>query len=69
MLRELACELELDLERSWMIGDGESDVEAGKAAGCRTALLASGSAGVGADVVAPSLDRASQLIAAAASTV
>jgi histidinol phosphatase-like enzyme len=39
MLLELAHELDLDLARSWMIGDAESDVMAGQAAGCRTALL------------------------------
>lgn len=39
MLFELAAELELDLARSWMIGDSESDVQAGEAAGCRTVLL------------------------------
>ena len=33
MLRDLARPLEVDLTRSWMIGDSESDVEAGRAAG------------------------------------
>ena len=32
-------EFELDLERSWMIGDAESDVKAGIAAGCCTARI------------------------------
>ncbi len=39
MLLDLARELDLDLRRSWMIGDSESDVEAGRRAGCRTALV------------------------------
>jgi D-glycero-D-manno-heptose 1,7-bisphosphate phosphatase len=34
-----AIELELDLERSWLIGDTLNDVEAGKRAGCRTILV------------------------------
>lgn len=29
----------LDLERSWMVGDGLVDVQAGRAAGCRTILV------------------------------
>ena len=31
----------IDLSRSWMIGDGKNDVGAGKAAGCKTVLLSS----------------------------
>ncbi len=33
---EASKKYELDLSRSWMIGDSEKDVEAGQAAGCRT---------------------------------
>lgn len=68
MLRDLARELDLELERSWMIGDTESDVEAGRRAGCRTALVGSDARGFGADLVAPSLGQASSLIATAASS-
>ena len=39
MLLEAAREHEIDLTRSWMIGDSEHDVEAGRAAGCRTIRL------------------------------
>jgi D-glycero-D-manno-heptose 1,7-bisphosphate phosphatase len=39
MLLEAAEELELDLATSWMLGDTDSDVAAGKAAGCRTVLI------------------------------
>ena len=39
MLLEAASELELDLASSWMIGDTDADVGAGRAAGCRTALV------------------------------
>jgi D-glycero-D-manno-heptose 1,7-bisphosphate phosphatase len=39
MLLEAAGPLGVDLEASWMIGDTDSDIEAGKAAGCRTVLI------------------------------
>jgi D-glycero-D-manno-heptose 1,7-bisphosphate phosphatase len=39
MLLEAAGPLGVDLEASWMIGDTDSDVDAGKAAGCRTVLI------------------------------
>lgn len=41
MLRAAAREHGLDLAASWMIGDGVNDVQAGHAAGCRAALIAS----------------------------
>ena len=39
LLRQAACELRIDLRRSWMIGDKPSDIDAGAAAGCRTIWL------------------------------
>jgi D-glycero-D-manno-heptose 1,7-bisphosphate phosphatase len=39
MLLDAARELEIDLTGSWMIGDTDSDVQAGAAAGCRTILV------------------------------
>lgn len=39
MLLQAAQELELDLSRSWMIGDSPNDILAGRSAGCRTILL------------------------------
>jgi len=39
MLRQAAEELGIDLSRSWMIGNAVRDVEAGRAAGCKTLLL------------------------------
>jgi len=39
MLLRAAREQRLDLARSWMMGDGLVDVQAGRAAGCRTILL------------------------------
>jgi len=41
MLLEAAAALDLDLSRSWMIGDADTDVAAGRAAGCRTILVES----------------------------
>lgn len=39
MLLEAAKKYNIDLSKSWMIGDGINDIEAGKAAGCKTALI------------------------------
>ena len=39
MLIRAAEDFNIDLESSWMIGDGENDILAGKAAGCHTALI------------------------------
>jgi D-glycero-D-manno-heptose 1,7-bisphosphate phosphatase len=57
MLLEAARTHELDLAESWMIGDSEHDVEAGKSAGCRTVrLIDDGKSPIGeANFVASSL--------------
>ena len=39
LLLQAAKEMDVDLSQSWMIGDGLTDVKAGKQAGCRTILL------------------------------
>jgi D-glycero-D-manno-heptose 1,7-bisphosphate phosphatase len=39
MLLDAAATLGLDLAGSWMVGDTDTDIEAGKAAGCRTLLI------------------------------
>lgn len=39
MILELAEKYEVDLKSSWMIGDMETDIEAGLAAGCKTAKI------------------------------
>jgi len=72
MILELAREHGLDLARSWMVGDGEGDVAAGRAAGCRTVLIVKnadpeeGSApGPLPDVLASDLDEAARAILAA----
>jgi len=63
MLLEAARWRNLDLAASWMIGDSDCDIEAGKNAGCRTAWLLTSAmepknsiaTSVDADVVASSL--------------
>ncbi|HTM02760.1 MAG TPA: D-glycero-beta-D-manno-heptose 1,7-bisphosphate 7-phosphatase [Vicinamibacterales bacterium] len=42
MLRRAAADLQLDLPRSWMVGDWWRDVQAGVGAGVRTILVRSG---------------------------
>ncbi len=42
MLLRSASALDLDLRRSWMIGDKLSDLEAGASAGCKTILVRTG---------------------------
>ena len=42
MLLKAAKDFNIDLSQSWMVGDGENDIKAGKAAGCRTALIGTG---------------------------
>ncbi len=61
MLRTAAAALDLDLRRSWMIGDARADVEAGLAAGCRVALVRTG---YGAQVVRESTTPIDALVAA-----
>jgi D-glycero-D-manno-heptose 1,7-bisphosphate phosphatase len=39
MLLDAAVALDLDLGRSWMVGDTDADLGAGRAAGCRTLLI------------------------------
>ncbi len=69
MLVRAAEEHRLDLSRSWMIGDKALDLEAGKNAGCRSALVRTGYGsqvdGAGADLVAADLAEAIDRILAA----
>lgn len=55
LLLRAAEDYNIDLSRSWMIGDGKNDIKAGQAAGCRTALL--GESGFGQTVTAETLLR------------
>lgn len=45
MLLKAAEDLNIDLASSWMVGDGERDIGAGRAAGCHTALIGKGKYG------------------------
>lgn len=45
MLFKAAEQYNIDLSKSWMIGDGKNDISAGFAAGCKTALIGDGEYG------------------------
>jgi D-glycero-D-manno-heptose 1,7-bisphosphate phosphatase len=40
-LRDAAAEFDVDLANSWMVGDQDSDLKCGRAAGCKVALIES----------------------------
>lgn len=63
MILEAAKRHGLDLDTSWMVGDSETDVEAGRAAGCRTVRVAGTGSGSGATVTVSSLEALDSLIA------
>jgi len=42
LLQRAAAELDIDLTRSWMVGDSARDLEAGRAAGCHPILVGTG---------------------------
>ena len=56
MLLKAAEDFNIDLTNSWMIGDGENDIKAGKAAGCKTAYI--GTEDFGQDITADNLKAA-----------
>ena len=73
LIQRAARDYDVDLARSWMIGDILHDVEAGHRAGCRTVLLDVGSETEWAmtsvrtpDVIAGSLREAAQAVAGSA---
>ena len=39
LLLQAASDFNINLEQSWMIGDGKNDIQAGKNAGCKTVLI------------------------------
>ena len=64
MLLAAAARHDIDLSSSWMVGDMEKDIEAGRAAGCRTIRIGDADASSGADftvrdmsALVPLLDR------------
>jgi D-glycero-D-manno-heptose 1,7-bisphosphate phosphatase len=62
MLLRAAREHNIDLAASWMVGDSQSDVTAGKEAGCGTAWVGRGGGQSGADVVGANLNEVMQRI-------
>jgi D-glycero-D-manno-heptose 1,7-bisphosphate phosphatase len=70
MLLAAAEALCLDLRRSWMVGDTDGDVLAGRAAGCRTILVATAgsahkrTAELHPDAIVSNLTRAASIILA-----
>lgn len=67
MLLEAAEKWDVDLGASWMVGDRMSDIQAGKAAGCRTVLVRSGgkskpAPGVEPDYVCDGVGEAADII-------
>lgn len=53
MLLKAAQDFNIDLQQSWMVGDSQSDIQAGVAAGCKTALI--GNKSFGENVLCSSL--------------
>lgn len=72
MLLRASSEFDVDLRRSWMIGDSKVDIEAGQRAGCRTALIGTGldqaRMGPRADILATDLSQAVDMILRADAT-
>jgi D-glycero-D-manno-heptose 1,7-bisphosphate phosphatase len=66
MLLDAAATLGLDLCSSWMVGDTDADIQAGRAAGCKTLLIRNPASvhkrlqAIAADLVADSLAEATQ---------
>ena len=56
MLLKAAQDLNIDLRQSYMVGDGENDIKAGKAAECKTVLLNTECEYYGQDVCVASLN-------------
>lgn len=61
MIFKAAADFNIDLGVSWMIGDGENDIGAGKSAGCQTALIGDDES-LGADMMVNSLIEAVEKI-------
>lgn len=55
MIIKATKDFNIDLSQSWMVGDGENDIKAGLAAGCKTALISQDGSISGQNVFASSL--------------
>ena len=55
MLLKAAKDFNIDLKRSWMVGDGKNDIIAGKNAGCKTAYVKREKIEIAADVTVENL--------------
>jgi D-glycero-D-manno-heptose 1,7-bisphosphate phosphatase len=70
MILEASTEHGIDLERSFMIGDKDIDIECGRNAGARTILVETGygkkNLNCGADFIAPTVTEAVRLVLAGA---
>ncbi|MCP4758589.1 MAG: HAD family hydrolase [Planctomycetes bacterium] len=62
MLLEAANRHDLDLTRSWLIGDQDRDIAAGLAVGCRSVLLGAAAGDPPPDVVAQTMQEAADAI-------
>lgn len=62
MIFKAAADFNIDLSQSWMIGDGENDVLAGKNAGCKTGYINRENKLVDADIIGNSLEEIVDII-------
>lgn len=62
MLLQAAADYNIDLQQSWMIGDGENDVKAGILAGCSTILLTDKNVDAGQTKSCKNLDAAIEYV-------
>ncbi len=62
MLKEASVKHKIDLKNSWMIGDRDSDIAAGKSAGCKTILINNSQTKISVDYCATDLNKAVEFI-------
>lgn len=55
MLLKASEDFHINLRESWMVGDGRNDIQAGKAAGCKTVLISENWEEMGQDITVNSL--------------